>query len=238
MSVTGEEGGRPLRSGAAVVDLICGLSATIGILGALTARATTSASTGAAAGQHVDVTLMDAALLALLNQGSGFLGAGVVPGRLGNRHPTVAPYATYEASDGTFVLAVGNDTLWQKLRVALDLPDDERFATNGSRREHLDALDSLLNPRFAAMTRSDVVTMLRGAGVPAGPVNDVAEAFAFATELGLEPTVSVDGRDLLRPPVRLSATPASVRRAPPALDADGDAVRAWLRADRTGRAPL
>jgi len=228
MSVTGEPGGRPLRTGAAVVDLVCGLSATIGILGALHARDVHPDGHG----QHVDATLMDAALTALLNQGSGYLLAGVVPGLIGNRHPSIVPYSTYDAADGTFVLAVGNDALFARLIVALERPrwvTDGRFATNEQRAINIEALDAELRPLFAAYPRNELVELLRAAGVPAGPVNNVAEAFAFAEELGLEPMTEVDGMRLMRPPVRLTGTPESVRLAPPTLDEHGDEIRAWLR---------
>src|SRR2546423_7697745 len=135
MSVTGEEDGRPLKVGAAVVDLVCGLYAAIGILAALRARAADPDGRG----QKVEVTLMLAALAALLNQGSAYLLAGVVGGRLGNRHPSGAPYATYTSADGPFAVGVGNDALFARLCAAIgrgDLAADERFATNGDRRGH------------------------------------------------------------------------------------------------------
>lgn len=224
MSVTGEADGPPLKVGAAVIDLACGLYATIGILAALRARDADPAGRG----QHVESTLMDAALASLLNQGSAHLLAGAVPGRLGNRHPSIAPYATYAAADGPFALAVGNDALWQRLRELLGLADDSRFATNAARREHVEELDAVLSRAFAQASADEWVARLRAAGIPAGPINDVPGAFALARQLGLEPTVSIDGLELLRTPVRLSRTPGTVRRPPPALDADGAALRAWL----------
>src|SRR4051795_5998217 len=111
MSVTGEPDGRPLKVGAALIDMICGLYATTGVLAALHARSASDGGTG----QRVHVSLMDSALAALLNQGSGFLNAGVVPGRLGNRHPSITPYETYRAADGDFAVACGNDALFRRL---------------------------------------------------------------------------------------------------------------------------
>jgi crotonobetainyl-CoA:carnitine CoA-transferase CaiB-like acyl-CoA transferase len=171
---------------------------------------------------------MDAALAALLNQGSSYLLAGVVPGRLGNRHPSIAPYATYQAADAPFALAVGSDALWQRLRTLLDLADDPRWQTNTGRREHVDELDAVLGRAFATAPAEDWVQRLLEAGIPAGPINDVAGAFDLAREIGLEPTVSIDGMELLRTPVRLSRTPGTVRLPPPELDGDGVALRAWL----------
>lgn len=233
MSVTGEPDGPPLKVGAAVIDLVCGLYATVGILAALQARARDPEGRG----QHVESVLMDAALAALLNQGSAHLLAGVVPGRLGNRHPSIAPYATYEASDGPFALAVGSDGLWERLRALLDLPDDPRFVTNAGRREHVDELDALLAPAFARAPAAEWVRRLGEAGIPAGPINDVAGAFALAREVGLEPTVEIDGLQLLRTPVRLSRTPPGVRLPPPALDGDGAELRAWLASSEPAPPP-
>ena len=127
MSVTGEADGRPLKVGAAVVDLICGLLAVIGIQAALAERERTGS------GRHVEVSLMDAALMSLLNQGSAWVLGGVVPHRRGNRHPSITPYETFEAADRPIAVAVGNDRLFARLCDALGLPElptDERFATN------------------------------------------------------------------------------------------------------------
>src|SRR3954453_6392444 len=133
MSVTGEEGGEPLKVGAPLVDLVCGLYATIAILGGLQARDADPQRRG----QHVEATLMLSALSALVNQGANHLLAGVVATRLGNRHPTIAPYATYHAADGPFALGVGNDKMFARLCGVLgrdDLATDTRFATNAARR--------------------------------------------------------------------------------------------------------
>src|ERR687890_698846 len=130
MSVTGEEDGRPLKTGAAVVDLVCGLLAVVGIQAALAERARTGR------GRHVEVSLMDAALTSLLNQGSAWVLGGVVPRRRGNRHPSIAPYETYDAADRPLDVAVGNDRQFTRLCEALGLPElpaDPRFATNRAR---------------------------------------------------------------------------------------------------------
>src|SRR3954468_2506729 len=227
MSVTGEEGGEPLKVGAAVVDLICGLYATVGILAALRARAADPEGRG----QRVEATLMLAALSALVNQGSAYLLAGVVGGRLGNRHPSIAPYATYHAADGPFALGVGNDAMFARLCTTIgrpDLPGDERFATNAARRAHIDALDAELERELAARSAQEWVELLTAAGVPAGPINDVSAAYAMARELGLEPDVDVDGLRLPATPVRLERTPPAIRRPPPALGEHDDELRAWL----------
>ena len=174
---------------------------------------------------------MDSALAALLNQASGYLNAGVVPGRMGNRHPSIVPYQTYAASDGEFAVAVGNDTMFARLCEVIGRPElasDERFATNTARLEHRDALSALLLDAFAGAPAADWARRLGAAGVPAGPINDVAQAFAFAQELGLDPIDETDGVRTVRPAVRLSRTPADVRRRPPRLGEHDAEIRAWL----------
>ena len=226
MSVTGEPDGRPLKVGAALIDMVCGLSAANAILAALHARERSGA------GQRLEVSLMDAALASLLNQASGYLGAGFVPGRLGNRHPSIAPYQTFRTGDGEIAVACGNDAIFARLCTALGLPDlpaDPRFATNSTRLANVDALELLLEGALAAAGGATWIARLTEAGVPAGAINDVAGAFALAEELGLEPTVDVDGVRVLRPTARLDQTPASVRRRPPRLDEHGEEIRAWLR---------
>src|SRR5215217_4770420 len=175
MSVTGEEDGRPLKVGAAVVDLVCGLLAVVGIQAALAERARTGR------GRHVEVSLMDAALMALLNQGSAWVSGGARSGRRGNRHPSIAPYETYEAADRPFALAVGNDRLFARLCGAIgrpELADDARFSTNAARVEHVDALGAELEAVFATAPAGHWVALLREHAVPVGPINAVDEAFA------------------------------------------------------------
>ena len=220
MSVTGEEDGRPLKVGAAVVDLISGLFATIGILAALRERDATGA------GRHVEISLLQSALAALLNQGSAWALGGVTPHRRGNRHPSIAPYGTFEAADGHFALAVGNDRLFTRLAAALGKPelgDDPRFATTSTRVAHIDALEEVLNTEFRTRTVEEWVGRLRAASVPIGPINDVAQAFELAEELGLGPIDRSTALPLPSPPF------GKVHRPPPALDEHGDEIRAWLR---------
>jgi crotonobetainyl-CoA:carnitine CoA-transferase CaiB-like acyl-CoA transferase len=227
MSVTGEEDGEPLKVGAPIVDLVCGLYATIAILGGLQARDADPQRRG----QHVEATLMLSALSALVNQGANHLLAGVVARQLGNRHPTIAPYATYHASDGPFALGVGNDAMFGRLCAVIGRPElatDERFATNAARRANIDALDAELETALAAHTADEWVALFTESGVPAGPINDVGAAYAMARDLGLEPDVVVDGLRLPAPTIRLGRTPAAVRRPPPELGEHDAELRAWL----------
>jgi crotonobetainyl-CoA:carnitine CoA-transferase CaiB-like acyl-CoA transferase len=228
MSVTGEQDGRPLKTGAAVVDLVCGLLAAVGIQAALAERERTGR------GRHVEVSLMDAALMSLLNQGSAWVLGGVVPHRRGNRHPSITPYETYETADRPIALAVGNDRLFGRLCDALGLPElpaDERFATNSARVAHADELAELLEAVLRTRPADDWFDALRAAAVPAGPINDVAEAFALAESLGMEPVREAGGYPLPAPPLRLDGERPEIRRPPPRLDEHGDELRQWLRHD-------
>ena len=223
MSVTGEPDGRPLKVGAAVVDLVCGLLATIGIQAAL----------AEGGGRHVEVSLMDSALAALLNQGSAWVSGGTVPERRGNRHPSIVPYETYEAADRPFAVAVGNDRLFARMCEAVglpDLPQDERFATNEARVANVDALAERFEAVFRGRPAEHWIETLRAAAVPVGPINRVDEAFGLAAELGLQPVDDSHGLPLIAPPLRLDGERPPVRRPPPRLDEHGDEIRTWLRA--------
>src|SRR4051795_7025284 len=196
MSVTGEAEGRPLKAGAALVDLICGLLATIGIQAAL----------AGGGGRHVEVSLMDSALAALLNQGSAWVAGGVVPGRRGNRHPSIVPYETYEAADRPIAVAVGNDRLFARLCEAVGAPDlasEERYATNAARVANADSLAERLEAAFREAPAEQWVACLREAGVPVGPIHDGAGGGALAEALGLEPVAEADGMPLPAVPLRL-----------------------------------
>jgi crotonobetainyl-CoA:carnitine CoA-transferase CaiB-like acyl-CoA transferase len=224
MSITGERDGEPQKAGVALVDVITGLFAAVGILAALRHRERTGE------GQRVEVDLLSCLLAALVNQGSAYTLAGAVGGRMGNAHPSIAPYELYPTGDGDLVLAVGNDRQFGALCGVLGvagLAEDPRFATNALRVEHRDALRAALIGALAARPAVEWVDALTAARVPAGVVNDVAGAFAFAEALGLAPVVEVPREDggvarLTRNPIGLSATPARYRTAPPALPiADG-----------------
>jgi crotonobetainyl-CoA:carnitine CoA-transferase CaiB-like acyl-CoA transferase len=229
MSITGQSDGPPTKVGVALVDVIAGLFATVAILAALAERERSGL------GQRAEVSLMGSLLAALVNQASGFLGAGAVPGRLGNRHPSIAPYESFDAADGEIVIAVGNDRQFAALCCELGtaaLATDQRFATNAARVEHRAALLEALGPRFATRPRDALAAALNSAGVPCGPVNDVRDAFAMAETLGLGSIVEMaDGVRQVANPISLSGTPVGYRRVPPQLGADDAAVRAWLLAD-------
>jgi crotonobetainyl-CoA:carnitine CoA-transferase CaiB-like acyl-CoA transferase len=219
MHITGEPDGEPQKVGVAVVDVLSGLFATVGILAALRHRAATGA------GQRVEVDLLSSLLGALVNQASAHTSGGVAPERMGNRHPSIAPYELIPASDGDLVLAVGNDRQFRALCAVLgeeSVADDPRFATNPARVANRAALRSLLAAHLASRPAAEWAVACTAARVPAGVVNDVAGAFRLATELGLAPVVGVPRPDgslvhLVRNPIGLSATPPTYRTAPAPL---------------------
>ncbi|MFF9808024.1 CaiB/BaiF CoA transferase family protein [Streptomyces coeruleorubidus] len=224
MSVTGEAHGEPVKAGVALVDVITGLHASLGILAALRHRDATGE------GQLVEVNLLSSLLSALVNQASAFAVAGVVPGRMGNAHPSIAPYETLPTADRPLALAVGNDRQFAALAEAVGDPDlavDDRFRTNADRVAQRAELRDILAERLSAAGADHWSTVLLAAGVPAGPVNTLDDAFAFAHELGLPgivdiPAAPADG-EKGRPsrqvahPIALSGTPAQYRLPPPGL---------------------
>lgn len=219
MSITGEPQGPPQKVGVAVVDVICGLYAAIGILAALRHRDATGA------GQRVEVDLLSCLLAALVNQGSAYTLAGEVGGRMGSAHPSIAPYELFATADEELVIAVGTDAQFRALCEVLDcapLADDERYASNAARVTNRESLRGRLLERLGRRGAAEWVTALTRAHVPAGQVNDIPGAFALAARLGLEPVVEAPRAGggvarLTRNPIGLSATPVTYRCAPPAL---------------------
>jgi crotonobetainyl-CoA:carnitine CoA-transferase CaiB-like acyl-CoA transferase len=225
MSITGAADGPAMKPGTALIDLATGLYAATGTLAALQERERSGE------GQHVDVALLDSALAMLLNVGSGFLNTGELPARTGNAHPSIAPYQTFPTATGDLALAVGNDAIFTRFCDAIGQPEiatDSRFATNSERVVHRDALIAILSEIFADESAEIWTERLTAAGVPAGPVNDVAQAYKFADELGLEPIVELEGVRSTRSPMRLSRTPAVPQSRPPRLGEHNDELRAWL----------
>jgi crotonobetainyl-CoA:carnitine CoA-transferase CaiB-like acyl-CoA transferase len=211
MSVTGPAPGQPVKTGVALVDVLTGLHAAVGILAALRERETSGE------GQLVEVNLLSCLLSSMVNQSAGYTMGGVVPGIMGNRHPSIAPYEVFATADVPMVLAVGNDRQFARLCEALALPADPRYATNAGRVAHVAELVATLTGRLATRTAAEWSALLTPLGVPCGPVNDVAGAFELATRLGLRPTASLDGLDVVANPIGLSRTPPGYRRRPPAL---------------------
>ncbi|MEU0462836.1 CoA transferase [Amycolatopsis sp. NPDC006131] len=226
MSVTGPAPGEPTKVGVALVDVLTGLHAAVGILSALRHRDATGE------GQLIEVSLLGSLLSSMVNQSANHVMADVVPGILGNRHPSVAPYEVFQAADRPIVIAVGNDRQFAALTEALGLPElaaDERFTTNGQRVAHVVELAELLGARLRTRPADEWFELLTPLGVPCGPVNDLAEAFQLADRLGLTPRVPLGGLDVVRNPIGLTKTPPAYRQPPPKLGEHSDEIRSWLK---------
>jgi len=173
----------------------------------------------------------------MVNQAAGYTAGGAVPGILGNRHPSIAPYQVFSTADRPVVVAVGNDRQFADFCAALGIPEtaaDFRFATNPARVAHIDALDERISAQMTQRPADHWFKVLSDRGVPCGPVNDLADAFALADDLGVAGRIAVgtgqDTVDLVANPIELSDTPAVYDRRPPRLGEHTDELRAWLRA--------
>ena len=213
MSITGRDETDPTKVGVALVDVITGLHAVIGILAALRARDEQGV------GQKVELNLLSSTLSALVNQASAYISGGVIPKALGNAHPSIAPYQVYDASDKKFIVAVGNDAQFIKFAgiVSPDLLGDKRFATNQLRVENITALNERLSSVFSTKSAEYWVDKLQHIHIPTGVINNVKEAFDLATSLGLSPVVEIEGVKSVANPIKFSKTPVQYKSAPPKL---------------------
>jgi len=223
MSVTGDH--EPTKVGVAVVDVVTGLHACVAILAALHERDCSGR------GQHVEVNLLSSALSALVNQASSVLGAGVVPGLMGNAHPSIAPYEVYPTADRPIVIAVGNDQQFSTLCHIVDHPEwaaDPRFRTNTDRVAHRDELRESITSALQHAPADQWHDRLSRAGIPCGPINDIAQGIEMARRLGLSPQFTTsdptDPVAHVAPPFRLSRSSVTYRHRPPQLGADTDSV--------------
>jgi crotonobetainyl-CoA:carnitine CoA-transferase CaiB-like acyl-CoA transferase len=226
MSITGAPDGPPFRLGVAISDIVSGMFAAQGIAMALLARVRTGR------GQRVDVGMLDSTAALLTYQAGIYFATGATPGRLGNRHPTIVPYETFAASDGDFVVAVGNDEQWRRFCRVLEadeLAGDERFATNSARVRNYSALRPLLVERLRSRTRRAWVDHLKEAGVPCGSVREVGDVLEDPQLDARRMIETVDhitagAVRVLGVPIKLSDTPGAVRAAPPALGQHTDPI--------------
>jgi formyl-CoA transferase len=234
MSITGDSdaaGGQPTKAGVAVVDILTAKDATIGILAALNARHTTGQ------GARLEVNLLSSLQGALANQAQAYLGAGVIPARMGNAHPSIAPYELLACADVPLAVACGNDGQFAKLATVLGVAEaamDERFATNSARVRNRTALVALLEHNLARHDAAHWQQLLTAVGVPAGKVGTVDEGIALAETLGLEPTIEVLREDgsvaarQIRHPITWQPPFAAPAHAPPQVGEHSEAIRRWL----------
>jgi crotonobetainyl-CoA:carnitine CoA-transferase CaiB-like acyl-CoA transferase len=219
MSVTGEPDGGPQRAGVPIADIITGMYASIAICAALAHREHSGR------GQHLDLALLDSQIALLAYQNTNYFATGVPPARIGNLHPNIVPYQPFRASDGEIILACGNDNLYRRFCEAAGCPElarDARFATNAKRVENRAELTRLLGDVFRKRTKREWLQVLEAAGVPNGPINDVAQVFEEPQVKARGVRIELDhvaaGRlPMVASPMRFSGTPIEYRLAPPVL---------------------
>jgi formyl-CoA transferase len=231
MSITGDASGDPTKVGVALVDVVTGKDAVIAILAALHERSRSGK------GQRLEVNLLSSLLGSLANQASAYLTTGRSPGRLGNQHPSIAPYETLRCADGLLAVACGNDRQFARLCEVLEIPQlaaDPRFATNPDRVAHRGDLVAELEAVLGTGPVESWSRLLTAAGVAAGPVGDIGTALAMAESLGLEPVLQVGDRHpaQIRHPVTWSRSGLRTPTPPPALGEHTAQVRARLEDPR------
>jgi glutaryl-CoA transferase len=223
MSITGPADGPSFRLGVAIADIVSGMFAAYGTAMALFAREKTGR------GQNVDVAMLDSVMALLTYQAGNFFASGRIPGRLGNRHPSIVPYETFAASDGEFVLAVGTDDQWRKFCAVAELAEDPRFATNRQRVTGYDDLRPIVADRLRQKPRQYWIDRLGAAGVPCGSVRNFQELFADPQVAAREMVArlqhpTIGAMQVLGVPVKLSDTPGGIDAPPPRLGEHTDAV--------------
>ncbi len=229
MSVTGPGPGQPVRIGVPIVDILTGSFGALGVLAALHERERTGR------GQHVQASLLGAAIASHVYQGTRWLLAGEIPEPLGNRHPTIAPYGAFRCGDRLIQIAVGTEAMWERLALILGLPaDDPRFRTNGARVVNVESLTAAIEASLATRPLEAWLADLEAASIPCGRIRAMDEVYASPQVAAQGLVVEVDHPTLGRirlpgPPLRTPRGPAR-HRPPPRLDEHGAAIRAWLQA--------
>ncbi|TVZ79652.1 formyl-CoA transferase/CoA:oxalate CoA-transferase [Aeribacillus composti] len=225
MSVTGEPDGTPVKAGYSLADIGAGMWATIGILSALWERERSGQ------GQWIDVSLLDTMVSWQTYLAGNYFATNNDPKPLGGAHPNIVPYQVFEASDGHFILAVGNDSLWNSLVDVLDVEAlrDRKFKTNPDRVQNRDELISILEEIFKRKTRDEWVDMLESAKIPCGPVNKLSDILNDAHIKEREMVVEMEHPSLgilkmLGVPVKLSRTPGRIKTVPPAQGEHSETV--------------
>ena len=229
MSLTGGQNTEPYRAGLAMFDVITGLHAGMGILGALHHKDLTGS------GQRVELNLLSSALSGMVNQSAAYVTGGVIPTRMGNEHPSLYPYEPMPTGDGMLIIAAGNNPQFTKLCAALDIPEaatDARFNSPQARNAHRGPLREILQRQLARRSAADWFAFLSELGLPCAPIQDVKGGIELAEKLGLEPVVLAGTGDrripTVRHPVKFSQTPVTYDLAPPKLNESSALVRSWL----------
>ena len=214
MDLTGEPDREPQKIGVAFADIFTGVYSVVAIQAALIARERTGE------GQHIDMALLDCMTGVLANQAMNFLASGNVPKRLGNAHPNISPYQTFAVADGHLIVACGNDSQFGRLAEILgvgEMADDERFRTNAARVAHRHLLSDMMEAKTKTWKRDDLLAALEKAGVPAGPINTVADVFDDPQFVHRGMKIMPDGVPGIRTPITFSETPLSLDRPSPRL---------------------
>jgi crotonobetainyl-CoA:carnitine CoA-transferase CaiB-like acyl-CoA transferase len=214
MDLTGDPEGEPQKIGVAFADIFTGVYASNAILAALHGRAQTGL------GCHIDMALLDTQVAVLANQAMNYLVSGETPRRLGNAHPNIAPYQTFQVKDGWVIVAVGNDGQFRRFCNLLGLgalADDRRFAANRDRVEHRDVLAATLAPALLQRGKDEMLNALAAAGVPAGPINSVAEVFADRQVIARGMRLELGGIPSIASPIVIDGKRQVSKRPSPAL---------------------
>ena len=226
MSITGDPAGQPQKVGVAVTDVFTGVYSVVAILAAVHQRASTGL------GQHIDMSLLDVATAITSNQAMNYLTTGVAPQRLGNAHPNLVPYQVFDCADGWIIIATGNDSQYMRLCGLLGVPElaeVAEFKTNADRIQNRDRLAGLLGVETLKLTKADLLSACEVAGVPAGPINDMAEVFADPQIVHRGLQAEIDNVPTVRAPFRFSDGDLPLNRASPKLDEHGGQIRAELK---------
>lgn len=233
MSLTGEPDGAPMKVGVGIADIMCGMYAATAVLAALRHRDQTGQ------GQYIDVALVDSQIAWLINEGTNYLASGKVPERRGNQHPNIVPYQVFATQNGHVIVAVGNDSQFERFCAILGAPEmaqNADYATNAARITNRVVLIEQLEKLVAAQDKQSLLDAMKANNVPCGEVNDLSEVFASdqvkARDMKISiphPSAGSGSVDLIGNPVKFSETPVTYRKAPPVLGADTDEIlKDWL----------
>lgn len=232
MSVTGDPDGLPQKVGLAVTDIFTGVYASTAILAALHQRGTTGL------GQQIDMALLDSAVSVMANQAMNYLATDAAPGRLGNAHPNLAPYQVFACADGHIIIATGNDAQYRRLCALLNLPelaDAPDYLTNADRVARRDALSERLTAATMLWSKADLLAACEGQGVPAGPINDMAEVFADPQVIARGMQLDMGGLPGVRSPFQFSGADLALARPSPRLGQHQDEVMSEVTSRASAR---